>query len=273
MNKDPAFLFYSQDWFVGTQTMTFEDRGKFITILCMMHQQGRFDEETIRILVGSISDKLKSKFEVDENGMWFNVKLEKEIEKRRQFTDSRRVNGSLGGRPKTEEKPSGYASAKPSEEPLGKPTNNLIENENVNLIIHTFNTITNRDITVTEERKKQIKARLKQGYKLEDFEKVIAFKYNEWKDDKAMKKYIDPETFFSTKFTKYLEASKLNTTVLIKKTKTAESLRNHPNAQVYYMDCISEKIRPLMYENGHVMTDEQIEEQYKLHKVGKYQYA
>jgi hypothetical protein len=51
MAKDPAFLFYSQDFIVGVQTMPFEDRGKYITILCQMHQQGRLDEETIRTLV------------------------------------------------------------------------------------------------------------------------------------------------------------------------------------------------------------------------------
>lgn len=102
--------------------MSFEDRGKYISILCLMHQQGRMDEETIRFLVGSVSVTLKSKFEVDENGLWFNVKLESEIEKRIKFTESRRSNGIKGGRPK----PSGY----PSVEPSGKPTDNLSVNAN-----------------------------------------------------------------------------------------------------------------------------------------------
>jgi hypothetical protein len=53
MAKDPAFLFYSSDFIVGTQTMNWEDRGKYITILALMHQQGRMDDETIRFLVGS----------------------------------------------------------------------------------------------------------------------------------------------------------------------------------------------------------------------------
>lgn len=122
MAKDPAFLFYSKDFYTGVATMSFEDRGKYISILCLMHQQGRMDEETIRFLVGSVSVTLKSKFEVDENGLWFNVKLESEIEKRIKFTESRRSNGIKGGRPK----PSGYPSAEPS----GKPTDNLAVNAN-----------------------------------------------------------------------------------------------------------------------------------------------
>jgi hypothetical protein len=124
MAKDPAFLFYSSDFIVGTQTMNWEDRGKYITILALMHQQGRMDDETIRFLVGSFSDKLISKFEKDDNGMYYNVRLEEEIEKRSNFVDSRRINGSKGGRPK--------ASGKPNDKPSGKTKINLLEDVNEN---------------------------------------------------------------------------------------------------------------------------------------------
>jgi hypothetical protein len=120
MAKDPAFLFYSQDFIVGVQTMDFEDRGKYITLLAQMHQQGRMEEKTIRFLVGSVSDNLKSKFAIDENGKWFNERLEEEAEKRNKFTESRRNNGSKGGRPKKEIKPK------------GKPKKNLMEDVNEN---------------------------------------------------------------------------------------------------------------------------------------------
>lgn len=132
MSKDPAFLFYSQDFIVGTNTMPFLERGQYITILCQMHQQGRLSEETIRFLVGSVSDKLKSKFLIDDDGKWYNERLELEIEKRKAFTASRRRNGQKGGRPKASAKPSGYPKGKPSDKPLGYPTDNLIENENEN---------------------------------------------------------------------------------------------------------------------------------------------
>lgn len=80
--------------------MSFEDKGKYIHILCLMHQQGRLDEETIRFTVGSVSVKLKNKFKVDENGFWYNPRLEEETKKRNHFTQTRRDNGSKGGRPK-----------------------------------------------------------------------------------------------------------------------------------------------------------------------------
>jgi len=94
MSKDPAYLFYSQDFYTGVATMNFEDRGKYISILCLMHQQGRMSEETIRFVVGSVSVNLKNKFKVDEKGLWYNERLELEIEKRKNFVESRINNGN-----------------------------------------------------------------------------------------------------------------------------------------------------------------------------------
>lgn len=111
--KDPAFLFYSQDFLAGTLIMPFEDRGKYITLLCFQHQNGRMKEETISLLVGLFSDTLRLKFKRDDNGLFYNERLETEMGKRSNFIESRVNNGKKGGRPK-------------------KPKNNLPEDENVN---------------------------------------------------------------------------------------------------------------------------------------------
>lgn len=126
--KDPAFLFYPQDFLVGTMTMSFEDRGKYITILCLMHQQGKMDEKTISFLVGSVSDMLRLKFKQDENGLWYNERLETEKEKRINFVESRRNNGKLGGRPKN-----GNNKIKANGKPNAKAKNNLPLNINGNI--------------------------------------------------------------------------------------------------------------------------------------------
>lgn len=128
MSKDPAFLFYSKDFYTGVSTLSFEDRGKYISILCIMHQQGRLNEESIRLLVGSVSVKLKEKFLIASDGMWYNARLEEEIQKRNNFVDSRKKNGKMGGRPKPLAKPNGYPNAKPN----GKPKDNLPVNGDVN---------------------------------------------------------------------------------------------------------------------------------------------
>ncbi len=100
MGKDPAFLFYTKDFFILTATLNWEDRGKLMTILCIMHQQGRQDEESIRFLVGSISEKLRSQFTVDQHGLWFCEWLEQRIDERNKFVASRHENGLKGGRPR-----------------------------------------------------------------------------------------------------------------------------------------------------------------------------
>lgn len=49
-----------------------------------------------------------------------------------------------------------------------------------------------------------IKARMNEGYTLEDFKTVIDKKSVKWKDDVKMKEYLRPETLFGTKFDRYL---------------------------------------------------------------------
>lgn len=49
-----------------------------------------------------------------------------------------------------------------------------------------------------------IDARVKEGFKLEDFKKVIDTKAESWKADKKMSQYLRPNTLFGTKFESYL---------------------------------------------------------------------
>lgn len=131
MNKDPAFLFYSSDFLTGCIDLTMEERGQYITLICLQHQKGHLAEKTIRLSVGNVSEDVLKKFNKDENGLLFNKRIEEEIEKRRVFAESRRKNGQQGGRPK---KPLGL----PSEKPLGLASENLPENENERENEYTF---------------------------------------------------------------------------------------------------------------------------------------
>lgn len=52
---------------------------------------------------------------------------------------------------------------------------------------------------------KEITGRLKEGYKLDNFKYVIDVKVAEWKDDKKMRQYLNPETLFRvSNFDRYL---------------------------------------------------------------------
>ena len=56
----------------------------------------------------------------------------------------------------------------------------------------------------TSATMKHIKARLLEGYKIDDFKKVIDIKVAKWKTDPKMSEYLRPETLFGNKFDGYL---------------------------------------------------------------------
>ena len=62
----------------------------------------------------------------------------------------------------------------------------------------------------TPKTKTAIKARLSEGFTVEDFKTVIDKKCAEWLGDDKMEKYLRPETLFGTKFEGYLNAKVTN---------------------------------------------------------------
>lgn len=143
-NSSPAFLFYSSDFLNGVADLTMEERGQYITMMCLQHQKGALSEKTIRLCLGSVSVDVLSKFKQDENGLYYNERLKDEIDKRAQYVDSRRVNGKNGGRPK-----------KPCAKPCAKPYKNHTENENDNEYIE--DNIENKKEGLREEEKEKKK--------------------------------------------------------------------------------------------------------------------
>ncbi|HEX4877106.1 MAG TPA: hypothetical protein VFV31_10570 [Chitinophagaceae bacterium] len=133
MAKDPAVLFYTSDFLTGVTDLTMEERGQYITILCLQHQKGRLSEKTIRLSVGSVSVDVLAKLTKDENGNFYSARMEKEIQERIKFTESRRNNGAKGGRPKNE-KPNGLPNGYPNAKPSANLPEDEDEDENINKI-------------------------------------------------------------------------------------------------------------------------------------------
>jgi len=92
MSKDPAVLFYTSDFLSGTITMTNEQVGQYIRLLCTQHQTGHIPNEYMLSIIGSINNPVLKKFEQDESGCWFNKRMESEHEKRRRYCESRSNN-------------------------------------------------------------------------------------------------------------------------------------------------------------------------------------
>jgi hypothetical protein len=92
MAKDPAFLFYSSDFLTGTMMMTDEQVGKYIRLMCLQHQKGHLSEKHMLSICKAYDVEIFDKFIKDEQGMYYNERLEAEVGKRRKYTESRRIN-------------------------------------------------------------------------------------------------------------------------------------------------------------------------------------
>ena len=94
--KDPAVLFYTQDFLTGTMLMTDEQKGKYITLLCLQHQNGKLSEKDMMKICGEYDAEIWAKF-FEKDGYYYNGRMLREAEKRCKFTESRRKN--LEGKP------------------------------------------------------------------------------------------------------------------------------------------------------------------------------
>lgn len=90
--KDPAFLFYSSDFLSGTMLMTDEEIGQYIKLLCLQHQKGHLKEKDILNICKTYNEDIFSKFKKDEEGNYYNERLEYEANKRKAYSESRRNN-------------------------------------------------------------------------------------------------------------------------------------------------------------------------------------
>lgn len=115
MAKDPAFLFYASDFLTGVQDLTIEERGQYITLLCIQHQKGPLSEKTIRLAVGNATADVLAKFKQDENGLYYNERLVEEINKRKEHSDKQRQRAKDGWEKRKANESHGNATAMPLE--------------------------------------------------------------------------------------------------------------------------------------------------------------
>ena len=91
-NKTPAVLLYFEDFLTGTQEMSNEEVGQYIRLLCYQNAKGHLSMDFINRVVPDVKDYVLSKFDRDEEGYYFNARMESEIERRVKYSDSRAKN-------------------------------------------------------------------------------------------------------------------------------------------------------------------------------------
>lgn len=96
MAKDPAFLFYPGDWLGGTITFSRFLKGCYMDLLMAQFNSGHLSLEEIKTVLGSDFGQawpaLRKKFVTDQEGLFFNERLEVEKNARQKYVESRKKN-------------------------------------------------------------------------------------------------------------------------------------------------------------------------------------
>lgn len=196
MAKDPAFLFYYQDFLVGTDHMTDEQIGQYVKCLCHQANRGAIREEHMKNICKTHENHMiiMEKFTKDENGELFNNRLKEEATKRSNYTESRRNNRKNPNICRTYEKH------------MENENENEDVIETVKEIVEDLNKVCNTSYKHSSAKTRVlIKARLNDGFTVKDFKTVHMKKAQEWRSNSEMVKFLRPETLYGNKFEGYLQ--------------------------------------------------------------------
>jgi hypothetical protein len=186
MAKDPAVLFYTSDFLSGTFTMTNEQVGKYIRLLCLQHQKGKLTEKDMLSICKAYDFEIWDKF-IKDGDTFYNERMYNETIRRQKFSESRRNNAKS---PKNDSTSKAYAQHMETETETINET--IIEDVNI-----AFDWFWN-----DYDKKVGDKTKLKKKWnKLSDEERQNAMNYIElYKQavpDKQFRK--NPETFLNNK--------------------------------------------------------------------------
>lgn len=131
MAKDPAVLLYSSDFLAGIQDLTMEERGQYITLLCLQHQKGHLSDKTINLCVGNAAADVMAKFRQDPAGLWYNPRMDKEIEKRQEHSKKQSERAAEGWK-KRKNDAAAYATPEATAYAAAMPLEDVNENEDIN---------------------------------------------------------------------------------------------------------------------------------------------
>jgi uncharacterized protein YdaU (DUF1376 family) len=169
------FAFYPNDFIGATCHLNAEQTGAYIKILCFLWQKERSKESYLKAVgFGSVSvglsewEPVAELLQIDENGFFYNRRLEEEREKATKKHEAQVNNGKKGGRPRKEEpKPNPNqkvieSQVKPMANPQAKP---IESNHN-----HNHNQLNNKRVLpengVSKPQKKSLEKR-KEDFKEE----------------------------------------------------------------------------------------------------------
>ena len=123
---------YSSDFLTGVTDLTMEERGQFITLLCLQHQKGHLSKKLMQLQCHGIpTADVLAKFRIDENGLYYNERVEQEREKRAAHSIKQRQNALK----RWNKDKSSIKQTQSNGNAMAMPLENENENENENDIV------------------------------------------------------------------------------------------------------------------------------------------
>ena len=166
MAKDPAFLFYTSDFYMGTIELDDAQVGQYIRLMCLQHQKGHLKKAAmLAVMGGEMDPAIVEKFEIDEDGNYFNKRLEEETDKRRKYSESRRANRAKAEENK-EDKPTCDEDSLTIEETGVLPSKTDMSIICQDVVAHMVNENENEDININNQATKTKKQQVKESFEL-----------------------------------------------------------------------------------------------------------
>lgn len=104
-NKNPHVKLYTSDFLTGVADLTMEERGQYITLLCLQHQKGTITDKVMRLQCHGIpSADVLAKFSQTNEGEYYNERMANEIQKAREYSEKQAARASDGWKKRKKEK-------------------------------------------------------------------------------------------------------------------------------------------------------------------------
>jgi uncharacterized phage protein (TIGR02220 family) len=239
LRNQPYLPLYVQDFLTDEKLIecSAESTGVYIRLLCLMHKSDEYGtillkqkykqtESTCLNFAYMIAKQMpysedvvkRSLEELLQEGVLLlddNKLIQKRMVKDNELSLVRSKAGSTGGKvaqAKVKANIQANIQANTEYEIVNENDNDINVSNDIKEIINYLNSVLGTNFKITSKQTQSlIKARIKDGFTVDDFKLVIDKKFNEW-DRTDMSKFLRPETLFSNKFEGYVN-QQINTTL------------------------------------------------------------
>lgn len=193
-------IIFQQDW--ADHILTW-DKDTAYDFMVALLEYGFYKNDGVAFTnraVQRIFDEAKA--QLDENKAKYLAKTESASRARSQKTS---LKSTLKSELKSEQKSSQKSTSIDIDKDIISSKEDIKDNvgkpdtfdSDIKTIVDYLNAKTQSNFKAkTEETRKSIRARLKEGYTVEDFKRVIDAKSNDWADSERMREYLRPSTLF-----------------------------------------------------------------------------